>query len=192
VPGAGEYYPMVIEEGAKTDSLLEEKANLADEARRRLRKELEKRGFAVTAQRRVIYQELAVATDHPTAEALHERLRDELPEVSLATVYKSLHLFLRLGLARAVATPDGKARFDVPFSPHHHLRCVGCGTILDVVEPHLDVKIPRGLEARTGFRLTESEVQLSGLCADCQQRPPGLVNERPGLRRRSGPRQRRR
>jgi Fe2+ or Zn2+ uptake regulation protein len=178
--------------GVETDSSLDEQANRSDEARRRLRTALEKQGFAVTAQRRVIYEELAVAADHPTAETLHERLRNELPEVSLATVYKSLHLFLRLGLARAVSTPDGKARFDVPNTPHHHLRCVGCGTIVDVFEPGLDVTVPRELEAKTGFHVIDSEVQLSGLCQECQQRPPALVNERPGLRRRSGPRQRRR
>jgi Fur family peroxide stress response transcriptional regulator len=179
---------MVIEEGAETDSLLETRPDSAEEARRRLRAALEEHGFAVTAQRRVIYQELAAATDHPTAETLHERLRNELPEVSLATVYKSLHLFLRLGLARAVATPDGKARFDVPLMPHHHLRCVGCGTIVDVVEPRLNVNVPQDLAMQTGFQLIDSEVQLSGLCPTCQQRPPERLADRPGLRRRSGPR----
>ncbi len=161
-----------------------------EETRERLQFALEDHGFAMTAQRRVIYQELAQATDHPTADDLYLRLRHQLPELSLATVYKNLHLFSRIGLARAVATPDGKARFDARTTRHHHLRCTQCGAIVDVFDQRLEVPVPPEVSAATGFRIVDSEVQLSGVCPRCQH-PGGARREPPGLRRRSGPRRRR-
>jgi Fur family transcriptional regulator, peroxide stress response regulator len=147
-----------------------------------LRGALAGRGLALTTQRRLIFGRLAEACDHPTAEQLHERLRDDLPRLSLATVYKTLHLFAELGLARAVATPDGRARFDAPRERHHHLRCVRCGVLLDVFDARLDVAVPAEVAAATGFEITGAEVQLAGICPACQR-----LRDRaggPGLRRR--------
>jgi len=135
-----------------------------------LRGALSERGLALTNQRRLIFSRLVAASDHPTAEQLHARLHAELPRLSLATVYKTLHLFAELGLARAVATPDGRARFDAPGEPHHHLRCVRCGVLVDVFDSRLDVAVPGDIAAATGFQITDSEVQLAGVCPDCRRR----------------------
>ena len=174
---------------AKHSSHLEQ---TPEQVRERLRSTLEEAGYALTAQRRVIFQELAACRDHPTAEELHLRLREHLPELSLATVYKNLHIFARLGLARPVATPDGKARFDAGIVRHHHLRCVQCGTIVDLVGPGLDLEVPKAVVEQSGYLLLDAEIQLSGLCPDCQRgNGDGELNApRPGLRRRSGPRSR--
>lgn len=147
-----------------------------------LRGALAARGMAMTSQRRVIFARLSEARDHPTAEQLHERLHRELPRLSLATVYKTLHLFAELGLARAVATPDGRARFDAPRERHHHLRCVRCGVLVDVFDRRLDVDVPPEVASATGFEITDSEVQLAGVCPACRQRRDG--ESAPGLRRR--------
>ena len=174
---------------AKHSAHLEESP---EQIRERLRATLEESGYALTAQRRVIFQELAACRDHPTAEELHGRLREHLPELSLATVYKNLHIFSRLGLARPVATPDGKARFDAGIVRHHHLRCVQCGSIVDLVGPGLDIEVPKQVVEQSGYLLLDAEIQLSGLCPACQKDNGngGASGRRPGLRRRSGPRSR--
>ncbi len=151
-----------------------------------LRGALSERGLALTNQRRLIFSRLVEAPDHPTAEQLHERLHAELPRLSLATIYKTLHLFAELGLARAVATPDGRARFDAPHEPHHHLRCVRCGVLVDVVDVRLDVAVPADIAAATGFEITSSEVQLTGICPDCRRRR-GAVGVASLRHRRSAP-----
>lgn len=147
-----------------------------------LRGALALRGMTLTRQRRLIYECLADATDHPTAEQLHERIHDALPHLSLATVYKALHLFAELGVARAVATPDGRARFDAPRHPHHHLHCRRCGVLVDVYDRRLDVEVPADVAAATGFEITSSEVQLTGICPSCRRRESGY--EVANLRRR--------
>jgi len=147
-----------------------------------LRGALAERGLTLTGQRRLIFSRLAEARDHPTAEQLHERVHSELPRLSLATVYKTLHLFAELGLARAVATPDGRARFDAPHERHHHLRCVRCGVLVDVLDARLDIAVPAEVESRTGFEITDSEVLLAGVCPACQRRRESAAI--PALRRR--------
>ncbi len=135
-----------------------------------LRGALSARGLALTDQRRLIFSRLADSSDHPTAEQLHARLHSVLPRLSLATVYKTLHLFAELGLARAVATPDGRARFDAPREAHHHLRCVRCGALVDVHDGRLDVEVPNEVATRTGFEIIDAEVQLAGICPTCRRR----------------------
>jgi len=148
---------------------------------------LRKHGHSVTSQRVTIFRALARRRDHPTAEALYEELaRQSSPDLSLATVYKNLHLFESIGVARAVATPDGRARFDVPLVPHHHLYCTGCGAVVDV-EEGVGVALAPHLEQETGFRVTGAEVVLEGLCHACQEgKPPAR-----GFRRSPGPRKKR-
>lgn len=156
----------------------------------RLRAALAGGGCAVTPQRRVIFLELTGRRDHPTAEELYSGLRRALPRLSLATVYKSLHLFSRLGLVRAVATPDGKAHFDAREPRHHHLRCVECGRITDLFDPRVQVTVPRDLPEATGHSITGLEAQLSGTCAQCRRKRRSGGDGTLALRRRWGPRER--
>jgi len=157
--------------------------SLAAELRERLRGTLTAGGVAVTAQRRLIFEELAMADDHPSAEQLHVRLRRRLPELSLATVYKNLHLFSRLRLAQAVATPDGKAHFEGNVEPHHHLRCLRCDSVVDLFEPRVSVAVAPDLEEATGFTLERTDVHLLGVCRECRRRARGKA-PLPALRRR--------
>lgn len=126
---------------------------------------------SVTSQRILIFRALARRRDHPTAEKLHEQLAKEVPDLSLATVYKNLHLFEKIGLARAVASPDGRARFDVPMIPHHHLFCTRCGSIVDI-EDGVRIELAPFLEQETGFRITGAELILEGVCGKCQRVHP--------------------
>lgn len=146
---------------------------------------LKAHGHSITSQRVMIFRALARRRDHPTAEALHEELQQgPAPDLSLATVYKNLHVFEEIGLVRAVASPDGRARFDVPLVPHHHLFCTRCGAMLDVDEG-VRVEIGPHLEEETGFRVTGVELVLEGICPACQGRKsqPRLFRKAPRPRR---------
>ena len=99
----------------------------------------------------------------------------------------ALHVFAVRGGARGAATPDGRARFDAPRHPHHHLHCRCCGMLVDVYDRRLDVEVPLDVATATGFEITASEVQLTGVCPTCRRRDTGyeVANLR---RRRSAPR----
>src|SRR5262245_53799054 len=85
------------------------------------------RGVRVTAQRLAVYRTLADDPSHPTADAIHRRLRAAMPSLSPATVYRVLESLEDDGLLRRVSTTGGAARFDANLAPHQHLICRVCG-----------------------------------------------------------------
>ena len=66
------------------------------------------RPAGVTHQRQEIYRELAQAEDHPSAEALHHRLQERFPTISLDTVYRTLATFAGCGLINKVDTVESQ------------------------------------------------------------------------------------
>ncbi len=72
-----------------------------------------KKDLRLTPQRLEVFKELATATDHPTAEVLHQRLSQGMPTLSLDTVYRALGTFLEMGLISKVETTESLARFEV-------------------------------------------------------------------------------
>ena len=64
-------------------------------------------GVAATHQRQIVYQSVMASRDHPTPELLYERVRQEIPFISLGTVYKCLHTFLELGLLKEASLHHG-------------------------------------------------------------------------------------
>jgi Fur family peroxide stress response transcriptional regulator len=128
-------------------------------------------GLAVTTQRLAIFRHLAASDAHPGAEQLHARLRRELPTLSLATVYKTLDTLARIGAARRVWRRGAAGRWDAALESHHHLVCIVCGTVTDVVAARLDAvaRPAAALAARRGFRVTGHVVEIFGHCASCRR-----------------------
>jgi Fur family transcriptional regulator, peroxide stress response regulator len=124
-------------------------------------------GLRVTPQRLAVLRVLMQSHDHPAPEAVFQRVRGELPSVSLATVYKVLASLERAGLASRVGVPGDANRYDANLAPHHHLICTRCGDVTDHEDPHLAPALPRQLG---GFLPSEARVQIFGLCARCRPR----------------------
>lgn len=121
-------------------------------------------GGKLTAQRLFLFRALEGATNHPTAEELYEQVRQELPTLSLATVYKTLAELVELSEVRTVEAGDGRMRFDPNTTPHAHYVCRACGRLMDgPAEPVQS--FPRVLD---GFLVLERRVTLEGYCASCR------------------------
>ncbi len=126
---------------------------------------LRARGLRMTAQRRVIAQVMEGEHVHLAADEVHERARRLLPEVSLATVYNTLNELVSIGELLEITHADGRKRYDPNVTePHHHLVCVDCGRMLDVVaeQPALPAR------QRHGFEVFGAEVTFRGRCPDCR------------------------
>ena len=133
-----------------------------------LRRALEAAGRRFSRQRWSIYECLARADRHPTAEEIYEAVRPAVPNLSLATVYNALEAFVASGLVAKFATGDGSSRFDAKGNDHYHLRCLRSGRIEDVptrFDPDLIAKLDPDLIARLqerGFHLTGYRLELLG------------------------------
>ena len=127
-----------------------------------------KAGLKITHQRLEIYRELFVATDHPTAEMIYLRLRERLPTISIDTIYRTLTTLASHGLISRVETAENLSRFEVTRSPHHHLICSSCHTIVDFNWPQLpEVPLPRA--AQDWGKINTATIVIYGTCAACQE-----------------------
>src|SRR5690625_7183585 len=94
-----------------------------------LRKALEANGQRFTEQRAAVYRYLLTAENHPTAGAVFTAVRSDIPDISLAPVYKSLDTLVGCGRATKLAYGDGSARYAGRSHPHPHPRCLSCGMV---------------------------------------------------------------
>jgi Fe2+ or Zn2+ uptake regulation protein len=125
-------------------------------------------GRKITAQRQCIFRALEGDVSHPSAERVHEKVRREMPNVSLKTVYQTLNDLAELGQISALDLGTGAARFDPNTeSPHHHLVCRACGKVRDLVADFPALRVPA--RAAQGFETSSAEVIFRGLCDDCQR-----------------------
>lgn len=126
-------------------------------------------GMKVTPQRLAVYAALLGTREHPSPEALFRTVREQMPTISLGTVYKTLDALQEAGLARPVALLNEAKRYDGNLSAHHHLICTACRRIEDYSHPKLDgLSPPKGIE---GFVPAEVKVQILGLCQGCANEP---------------------
>ena len=128
---------------------------------------LRRRGWRLSAQRRVVAEVLVGDHVHLTAEEIHTRAREVLPEISLATVYNTLNELVAMHEVLAVAVGDGPKRYDPNVTAsHQHLVCVACGALRDVMPIGEDqLSLPE--TERQGYRLLDVDLVFRGLCPEC-------------------------
>ncbi len=134
-----------------------------------LRHSLTQAGLRYTRQRQAVYDMLSLSTMHPTAFDVFEDVKQRVPRISLATVYKSLDALVDCGLVVCLpAVGDGPDRFDVWSQPHYHLRCLKTGAVDDISTPfdeELLAKLDPGLVDRLrdhGFEVTGYRLEVVG------------------------------
>lgn len=123
-------------------------------------------GLKLTPQRRAVFQVLHDARDHPTAEAVYARVSEQVPGISLRTVYQVLNDLTAMGEVAALDLGTGATRFDPTSGDHHHLVCTSCGDVRDLFLGEVGVDLPA--EQAGGFAVGTPEITWRGLCPACQ------------------------
>lgn len=132
----------------------------------RLRQALEAKGQRFTEQRAAVYRYLRGTDRHPSADDVFTSVRAAIPDISLATVYKSLETLVACGLASKLTYGDGSARYDGRTDPHPHARCLSCGSVLDL-PGHLDETSVSAVGEVPGFAVEGYRLEVLGLCESC-------------------------
>ena len=109
-------------------------------------------GLALTHQRSVIYEALLSMSGHPTPEQVYERVCQQIPSISLATVYKTINTFVETGIVHEASLHHGSIRLDANLEPHHHVTCIQCKTIVDLEEAAIGPCAVRITVCRTASR----------------------------------------
>ena len=124
-------------------------------------------GIPVTHQRQVLYEVMKSMHGHPSPEEVYAKVKKKIPAISLATVYKNIHLFVENGVFREVSMHHGSVRVEMNGEEHHHMVCSKCKAITDIGEDELGLVAKRN-KLPGGFLVERYAVDVIGVCAKCQ------------------------
>lgn len=95
---------------------------------------------------------------------------DERKKVGMATVYRTLELFEKIGLVSRIAMEKSAAKYELNIYnqlSHHHLICLKCGAVQEI-----DDIITRDFKARieeeTDFKVADKPMKIYGYCSKCE------------------------
>ena len=123
----------------------------------------EANGLRMTDQRRVIARVLEGSNDHPDVEELFARASAQDPNISIATVYRTVKLFEEAGILEKLEFGDGRARYEDAERDHHdHLIDMNTGEVIEFVDPEIEALQDRIAE-KLGYRLMGHKLELYGV-----------------------------
>ena len=124
---------------------------------------MEQRGYRITGPRQAVVRAIAGKQRHFTA----EELREELPGVGRATIYRSLKLLVESGMVCRVLLEDGELHYQLSHrGHHHHLLCVQCGNSQDLLGCDIESQLEEAANSHQ-FQLSGHWLELYGRCQNC-------------------------
>jgi len=135
-------------------------------------------GLAATHQRQVLYEVMQAMPGHPSPEEVYARVKRRVPAISLATVYKNIHLFVETGVLKQLSMHHGSLRVEMNSVHHHHMVCSHCKAIADVEEKDLGT-LPELNELPGGFQAERYSIDVIGICAACRKSAPRARRQKP-------------
>ncbi|MES2996976.1 MAG: Fur family transcriptional regulator [Verrucomicrobiota bacterium] len=148
----------------------------------RLEQFIQRRGLRRTDQRNEIAAEVFSKDEHFTAEELYERIRKRSADISRATVYRTLSLFVEADLLREIDLGDSQTTFDPNFHDkpsHNHLVCIDCGKVVEFEDHHIDT-LNDCVTRRLGFKPVRQTLKIEANCEKLRStgRCPSLIASR--------------
>ena len=127
-------------------------------------------GFKLTSQRQAVLRAVISFRSPFSPLEVYEKVAEEMPNIGLVTVYRTLEIFSKLGLLCELYREGGARSYIVrrPSGHHHHLICSKCGKVIDFTDCDLKFLEER-LARETGFKIEAHFLQFQGLCPDCHR-----------------------
>lgn len=104
--------------------------------------------------------------NHPSAAEVFVAMKEILPDIGIATVYRNLNALSDMGFLRRLSFAGEADRYDFNLEDHHHAICLGCGKIFDF-DMKLDGSIEKELCEKSGFSATSVKYIVFGYCKKC-------------------------
>ncbi len=124
-------------------------------------------GCRLTPQRLFILSALAEGDDHIGVDEVFRRAKRSYPYMDIATVYRTLGLFKKLGVVTEVGMGD-RLRYELtdPNGRHHHMVCRVCGEASGLDLQYMD-QFRKVLMENFGFEPDLDNFTVTGVCAKC-------------------------
>jgi Fe2+ or Zn2+ uptake regulation protein len=125
-------------------------------------------GYKLTRQRRIVLSILEEGSKHPGAEELFRLAKQKDPKISLATIYRSLSVFKKIGLIQENDFGEDHGHYEkITNHPHFHFTCSQCGQVFELRSKKIMRQI-KELCQEEGLQMTGMNLLVHGLCQNCQ------------------------
>lgn len=124
------------------------------------------KGLKMTGQRRVIAKVVSESHDHPDVEMLYQRAVAIDPNISIATVYRTVKLFEESGITQRHDFGDGRARYEPASDEHHdHLIDLKTGQVIEFANNEIEA-LQRSIAKKLGYKLVDHRLELYAVPLD--------------------------
>ncbi len=128
---------------------------------------LSNKGHRLTKQRLAVLKALQGTKSHPDANWIYEKVRKEIPHISLGTIYRTLGILKEAGLLLELDYGSSLSHYDANTENHPHIVCTNCGRI-DDLSLSLRGKLEEQASRITDFTVADHRLEFYGLCPDCR------------------------
>ena len=147
----------------------------------KIKKRLLEHNYKLTPQREATVKVLLENNKkHLSAEDTYFLVKKKVPEIGLATVYRTLELLTDLGLLYKLNFGDGVSRYEFNFDEtkhnHHHLVCLNCGKVEEIFEDMLGF-IEDKIKRKYSFQIVDHHLVFNGFCSMCKGNEEKLSGE---------------
>lgn len=128
---------------------------------------LKEKGLKSTPQRLAVLHVLHESTGYLSINDILEKTKHLTPKTGLATIYRTLDIFVEIGLATRVHFQDGSSFYVYSNHTHNHqIICTSCSKTMDFSECPFEDYL-EDLSFKTGFKMQKHLFQIYGECNDC-------------------------
>lgn len=127
-------------------------------------KTLHDKGLKTTSARIAVLSLLEKQKNPTDVLSIVENLNNQADQ---ATVYRIVDLLTKKGIISRLEFGEGKYRYELQKSHHHHLICENCGGIEDVEGDYIN-EIENEIRHKKGFLVKSHSLEFFGICKNCQ------------------------
>lgn len=121
-------------------------------------------------KRQAILEALRNTKIHPTAEWVHQTLKNDYPDLSLGTVYRNLSQFKEEGIILSMGVINGRSVLTRIYPHTLTLFVIGCGAVIDIEETFENSEAAKQVNNKYGFTVEEQKIIFYGVCNQCKVR----------------------
>ena len=129
--------------------------------------------YRLTKQRAAVLRALGDGT-HLSAETILERVRADMPGVSLGTIYRTLDILREIGLVQVFSFGGIAARYEATLEKHHHMLCTVCRSLVNVRVDSL-AGIAQAIAREEGYTEIDYAMTIVGRCSGCTKRAAAAI-----------------
>ena len=138
----------------------------------KIKQKLHSLNFKLTPQREATVQVLLENEEgHLSAEDVYLLIKKKVPDIGLATVYRTLELLSELQITQKLNFGDNVTRYEFRSEEaehhHHHLVCLECGKVEEINEDWLG-PIEEKVQKQFDFLIVDHRLIFQGICSECK------------------------